>query len=59
MFIGVNLTFFPMHFLGTSGMPRRIYTYSADMEWTALNGFITLASFVLGIALLVFFIDVI
>ncbi|MBD62276.1 cytochrome c oxidase subunit I [bacterium] len=59
IFASFNLTFFPMHFLGTGGMPRRIYTYSADMEWTALNGFITLASFVLGITLLVFFIEVI
>jgi cytochrome c oxidase subunit 1 len=35
--IGFNTTFFPMHFLGFLGMPRRVYTYSAQMGWTTLN----------------------
>jgi cytochrome c oxidase subunit I+III len=36
-FIGVNLTFFPMHQLGFEGMPRRVYTYLAETGWGRLN----------------------
>src|SRR5262249_36960091 len=36
-FIGMNLTFFPMHFSGLLGMPRRIYTYDSGQGWDIFN----------------------
>ncbi|MDA0301246.1 MAG: cytochrome c oxidase subunit I [Chloroflexi bacterium] len=54
MFIGMNLTFFPMHFLGLAGMPRRIYTYDANLGWDTWNMVATVGSYVLGIGVLVF-----
>jgi cytochrome c oxidase subunit 1 len=37
LFIGFNVTFFPMHILGMQGMPRRVYTYPAELGWGPLN----------------------
>jgi cytochrome c oxidase subunit 1 len=37
LFIGFNITFFPMHQLGLMGMPRRVYTYPEYMNWGVLN----------------------
>jgi cytochrome c oxidase subunit 1 len=57
--IGFNGTFFPMHILGQWGMPRRIYTYAPDMGWTFLNQFETVCAFILGLAFLIFYVNII
>ena len=36
-FVGFNLTFFPMHFLGQEGMQRRIYTYESNIAFDIWN----------------------
>jgi cytochrome c oxidase subunit I len=54
MLIGMNLTFFPMHFLGLMGMPRRIYTYGPDMGWNTWNLVATVGAVGIGLSLLVF-----
>ena len=54
MFTGFNLAFFPMHFLGLDGMPRRIYTYDSDMGWNLWNAVSTSGALILGASMLIF-----
>ena len=58
MFIGLNMTFFPMHFLGVAGMPRRIYTYDEGLGWEFWNLFASVGAFVLALGVLLFVINV-
>src|SRR5712675_226379 len=53
-FTGVNLTFFPMHFLGLMGMPRRVYTYMPEMGWGNLNLVSTIGAVVIAASVIVF-----
>jgi cytochrome c oxidase subunit I+III len=51
-FAGMNLTFFPMHIVGLLGMPRRQWTYPADMGWTGYNVVESIGAYLLAAGLL-------
>ncbi|MCL6562835.1 MAG: cytochrome c oxidase subunit I [Firmicutes bacterium] len=51
-FIGFNVTFFPQHFLGLMGMPRRIYTYAPHLGFTLWNEVSTAGVFILSLGVL-------
>ncbi|MBZ5583289.1 MAG: cytochrome c oxidase subunit I [Acidobacteriia bacterium] len=54
LFVGFNLTFFPMHILGLKGMTRRIYTYPAEMGWGPANALATVGACIILIGGIVF-----
>jgi len=56
-FIGVYMVFFPMHYIGIAGFPRRYYSftsYDAFKTFTELNSFISIAAFITFAAQMVF-----
>jgi cytochrome c oxidase subunit 1 len=58
LFIGFNVTFFPMHILGLHGMPRRIYTYPPEMGWGPLNQLATTGAFIIALGGILFIANV-
>jgi cytochrome c oxidase subunit 1 len=59
VFVGFNLTFFPMHMLGLLGMPRRVYTYSEGGLWETYNLISTIGSFVMAIGMMIFAVNIV
>jgi cytochrome c oxidase subunit I len=59
VFVGFNVTFFPMHLLGLGGMPRRVYTYPAETGWATGNLVSSAGAALLAVGLLLFLTNVI
>jgi cytochrome c oxidase subunit 1 len=56
-FIGLNVTFFPMHFSGLAGMPRRIPDYNLMFaDWNMIS---SVGAFLFGAAQLLFLFNII
>jgi cytochrome c oxidase subunit 1 len=53
-FVGVNLTFMPMHWSGLYGMPRRVYTYPADQGWDVFNAMSSWGAYLQALAGFIF-----
>jgi cytochrome c oxidase subunit 1 len=54
IFLGFQLTFFPMHFAGLLGMPRRVYTYPAGLGLELPNLLSSIGAFAVAAAVLMF-----
>ena len=57
-FAGFNLTFFPMHFLGLAGMPRRYSTYGSESGWWFWNIIVSIGALLIATSVWVFLYNV-
>src|SRR4029078_11534978 len=57
LFLGFQLTFFPMHFSGLLGMPRRVYTHPAGPGLELPNLLSTIGAFVVAASVLLFVVN--
>ncbi|TVR57335.1 MAG: cytochrome c oxidase subunit I [Gemmatimonadales bacterium] len=57
--VGFNLTFFPMHFSGLFGMPRRIYTYSADLNVAIYNQLATVGALIFAVSAVIMVVNIV
>ena len=53
MFVGFNACFFPMHYLGMIGQPRRTHSYNEGHGFEVFNQIATIGAFILGVGILI------
>jgi len=58
LMIGFHLTFFPLHVLGLAGMPRRVYTYTADTGWGTLQFVSWIGAMIDDVGMFVFIVNI-
>jgi len=56
-FVGINITFFPMHFVGLAGMPRRVPDYA--LQFADFNAVSSVGAFIFGFSQLLFIYNVV
>jgi cytochrome c oxidase subunit 1 len=56
-FLGTNFTFFPMHYIGMQGMPRRVFQYEQGLQLA--NQMATLGSYLVGLAALLMVVTIV
>ncbi|MFN7132965.1 MAG: cytochrome c oxidase subunit I, partial [Myxococcales bacterium] len=58
IFVGFNVTFFPLHIVGLQGMARRVYTYLPGLGFEPVNLVSTAGALLLGVGFLLLFVNI-